>query len=60
MLALLAGLQRSLLGDGGDEGELDRLAGLAAAVPRPADPRPTAIVSAITLRVRVELARRRA
>jgi Class II flagellar assembly regulator len=37
---------------------MQRLAELATAVPRAADPRLAALVSAISIRVRVELARR--
>ena len=58
MLAALAELQRALLGGGDTVETLQRLAELAAAVPRAADPRLAALVSAIILRVRVELARR--
>ena len=58
MLAALAELQRALLGGGDDGRALQRLAELAAAVPRATDPRLAALVSAIILRVRVELARR--
>jgi hypothetical protein len=58
MLSALAELQRALL-DGVDTVEtMQRLAELAAAVPRAADPRLAALVSAINIRVRVELARR--
>jgi len=60
MLAELAALQRALLSDGQDDAAtLDRLAELAAAVPRAADRQLAAMVSAIVVRVRVELARRR-
>ena len=59
MLAALAELQRALLGGDDDAAALQRLAELAAAVPRATDPRLAALVSAIVLRVRVELARRR-
>jgi hypothetical protein len=58
MLALLAELQRGLLTGSDDGTTLTRLAELAAAVPRAADPRLAAMVSAIMVRVRVELARR--
>ena len=58
MLAALAELQRALLGGGGDAAALQRLADLAASVPHATDPRLAAMVSAIVLRVRVELARR--
>jgi len=60
MLAMLAALQRGLLG-GADSGDtLQRLAELAAAVPRATDRRLAAMMSAIIVRVRVELARRQA
>ena len=58
MLAALAELQRALLGGGDDGAALQRLAELAAAVPHATDPRLAAMISAIVLRVRVELARR--
>ena len=58
MLAALAELQRALLGGGDDGVALQRLADLAASVPHATDPRLAAMVSAIVLRVRVELARR--
>jgi copper homeostasis protein CutC len=54
----LAGLQRALLTSGDDTAALQRLAELAAVVPRAADRRLAAMVSAIIVRVRVELARR--
>ncbi len=58
MLAALAELQRALLG--GDAGPaLARLAVLATEVPRAFDPGLDAVVSAIALRARVELARPR-
>jgi hypothetical protein len=58
MLAVLAALQLALL-TGGDEGAvLRQLAELAAAVPRASDRRLAAMISAIIVRVRVELARR--
>jgi hypothetical protein len=59
MLAALAALQRALLIGGDDAAALQYLAGLAAAVPRAADWGLATIVSAITVRVQVELARRR-
>jgi hypothetical protein len=59
MLAALAELQRALLGGGDDGMALQRLADLAAAVPPASDPRLAALISAIALRVRVEMARRR-
>jgi hypothetical protein len=58
MLAELAVLQRALLSGGDDTAGLQRLAELVAAVTRAADSQLAAIVSAIVLRVRVELARR--
>jgi hypothetical protein len=58
MLAALAELQRALLSNGGDEQTLERLAELADAVPRATDPGLAATISAIVLRVRLELARR--
>lgn len=57
LLAALAGLQRSLTGTGNDEA-LQRLAKLAAAMPAATDPALAAALAAISLRVRVELARR--
>jgi len=53
-------LQRSLLAADGDPAVLTRLAELAASVPRATDRRLAAMVSAIVVRVRVELARRQA
>jgi hypothetical protein len=58
MLSALAELQRALLGGVDTADTMRRLAELAATVPRAADPRLAAMVSAIILRVRVELARR--
>ena len=58
MLALLAALQRGLLGGLDDGTTLERMAAMAAAVPRASDRRLAAMVSAIMVRVRVELARR--
>jgi len=58
MLAELAALQRALLAGENNMGALQRLTELAAAVPRAADRRLAAMVSAIMVRVRVELARR--
>jgi Class II flagellar assembly regulator len=58
MLAALAELQRALLGGGDDTRALERLTDLAAAVPLAADRRLAAMVSAIVVRARVELARR--
>jgi hypothetical protein len=60
MLALLAALQRGLLGGVDNIAALQQLAELAASVPRPADRRLAAMISAIVVRVRVELARRQA
>jgi hypothetical protein len=57
MLAALAELQRALL-VGGDAAALRHLADLAEAVPQAVDRRLAAVVSAIIVRVRVELARR--
>ena len=58
MLAALAELQRVLLAGGDDAAALQRLEALAASVPLAADPRTAALLSAIVVRVRVELARR--
>jgi len=58
MLAALAELQRALLGGDGGEAALRRLADLADAVPVASDPRLAALLSAVVLRARVELARR--
>ena len=58
LLTLLAELQRSLLRGGDDPAALERLAALADEMPKTADRRLAALISAITLRVRVELARR--
>jgi hypothetical protein len=59
MLAMLAELQRALLGGSDEVDVLHRLADLAAAAaPAATDRRLAAMVSAIVLRVRVELARR--
>jgi protein-disulfide isomerase-like protein with CxxC motif len=58
MLAALAALQRALLGGSDDVATLQRLAELAVAVPLATDRRLAAMVSAIVVRVRVELARR--
>jgi Class II flagellar assembly regulator len=57
MLAELAALQRGLLG-GTADAALDRLAGLAQALPDAADPGLAAALQAVALRARVELARR--
>jgi hypothetical protein len=58
LLALLGELQRSLLAGSDDNALLARLAELAAAVPLATDRRLAAMITAITVRVRVELARR--
>jgi hypothetical protein len=58
MLSALAELQRALLGGVDTVETMQRLSELAAAVPRAADPRLAALISAISIRVRVELARR--
>jgi len=58
MLAALAALQRALLSGCDGMAALHRLADLAAAVPLATDRRLAAMVSAIVVRVRVELARR--
>ena len=60
MLAALAGIQRALLTGGHDAMALQRLADLAETVPLAADTRLAALLSAIVVRVRVELARRQA
>lgn len=60
LLAALAGLQRALLAGRTDPAVLQNLMELAASVPRAADPRLTAMLSAIVVRARVELARRQA
>jgi hypothetical protein len=58
MLAALTELQRALLGGDSTDATLRRLGELVTAVPLAADPRLAAMISAIVLRVRVELARR--
>ncbi|HEY7581017.1 MAG TPA: flagellar assembly protein FliX [Acetobacteraceae bacterium] len=58
MLAALADLQRALLLPADDAAVLARLADLVASVPRATDRRLAAMLSAIVVRVRVELARR--
>jgi hypothetical protein len=58
LLAALAALQRGLLAGGDDPAALQRLADLAEAAPDTEDPRLGAVLSAIVLRARVELARR--
>ena len=58
MLAALAALQRALLGGGDDTVALQRLTQLTAAVACADDPRLAALVAAIVVRARVELARR--
>ena len=57
MLAALACLQRSLTGAGNDKA-LQRLANVAARMPAATDPALAAVLAEISLRVRVELARR--
>ena len=59
MLSALAELQRALLLGSDDDATLQHLAELAATVPRATDRRLAAMISAIILRARVELARRR-
>jgi hypothetical protein len=59
LLAALAELQRALLIGNDDAAALEQLAELAASVPpRASDRRLSEVVSAITVRVQVELARR--
>jgi hypothetical protein len=58
LLDALAALQRAALTGGDGAAALERLADLAAAVPAAADGRLAAIVSAIVVRAKVELARR--
>jgi hypothetical protein len=58
MLAALADLQRTLLAGTDNMETLEKLANLAAAVPLAADRRLAGMVSAIVVRVRVELERR--
>jgi hypothetical protein len=58
LLAELAALQRALLAGG--EGDVARLAELAARVPAAEDPGLRAAVAAVALRARIELARREA
>jgi hypothetical protein len=58
MLAALAELQRALLAGSDDMAALRHLADLAEAVPQATDRRLAAMISAIVLRARVELARR--
>lgn len=58
ILAALAELQRALLAGGGSADVLGRLAALTADLPRALDPRLERILAAITLRARVEMARR--
>jgi Class II flagellar assembly regulator len=58
LLAALAELQRALLIGNDDTAALQQLAELAASVPRATDRRLAAVVSAITVRVKVEFARR--
>lgn len=58
MLALLAALQRSLLTGEDTVAALQQLADLSNCMPRTADRRLAAMISAIHVRARVELARR--
>ena len=58
MLVELGALQRALLAGGADVAALQRLEELAAVIPRATDQRLAAMVSAIVVRVRIELARR--
>ena len=58
ILAALAELQRLILSGASDGTTLQRLADLAGSVPLATDRRLNAIVSAIVIRARVELARR--
>ena len=58
LLNTLGELQRELLGGLGDGTTLERLTTLLAAVPRATDRRLAAMLSAIVVRARVELARR--
>ena len=58
LLAALAALQRGLLSGVDNVAALQQLADLTAGVPPATDPRLAAMVSAIVVRVRVELARR--
>jgi hypothetical protein len=58
MLAALAGLQRALLGGGDAAAALERLAGLVGNMAPAADPALATVLAALTLRCRVELARR--
>ncbi len=58
LLAALTALQRALLGGGDDQAVVSRLTELLAAVPLATDRRLAAMVSAIVVRARVELARR--
>lgn len=60
MLAALSELQRAILGATGGGEALERLGELAASVPLATDRRLAALISAIIVRVRVELARHQA
>ena len=57
MLGELAALQRALLSADGDPTRLESLAALAQRVPQATDPRLRALVTAIVVRARVEMAR---
>jgi hypothetical protein len=59
LLAALAALQRALLAGGDPADVLGRLASLATDLPSAVDPRLAAVLRAIGLRARVELARDR-
>ena len=58
LLAVLAELERAQLAGSDDKAALRHLAELADAVPQATDRRLAAMISAIVLRARVELARR--
>lgn len=58
LLSALARLQRQLLGAPDDGAALHELAELAASVPSATDPAVAAVLRAVVLRARVELARR--
>jgi len=57
LLRELARLQRALLAGGTDDALLSRLASLAETAPEAADPALRAMVAAVVLRAKVELAR---
>jgi hypothetical protein len=58
MLALLAEMQRQLLAEADPTAVLARLAALAGSMPPMADPRLMAVMRAIVIRAKVEIARR--